>query len=159
MQRPPRIQPSPAGRFGRSAALLLAGVLLVVSGPGVAASSVPAAARPAAVAAQVQGDPIADLASDLDYDATRIFRYVADEVRYEPYPGILRGARGTLAAGAGNSVDKALLLGALLDASVIEYRFARGPLDAATAAELIAPLAIDLADARAIARAGPVAQA
>lgn len=148
-----RTQRSRSSRMGRPSALLLAGLLLAVSGPGVAAWSAPRTSRSSSLPAQIQGDPVADLASDLEYDATRIFRYVADEIRYEPYPGVLRGARGTLEAGAGNSVDKALLLGALLDASLIEYRFARGPLDASSTAELVSPLATDIAGARAIAMA------
>jgi len=45
-------------------------------------------------------DPIEVLAGDLEYDVERIFRFVADEVRYEPYDGILRGARGALAGRA-----------------------------------------------------------
>ena len=58
-------------------------------------------------------DPIGDLAYRLQYDVCIRFRFVADDIRYEPYPGILRGAR-TLCARRGHSVDKALLLGALL---------------------------------------------
>ena len=94
------------------------------------------------------GYPVAALAWTLDYDVDEMFRYVADEIRYEPYPGILRGAAGTLAAGAGNSVDKSLLLAALLDASLVPYRFARGPLDEAAAARIVDSLATDLAGAR-----------
>jgi transglutaminase-like putative cysteine protease len=76
-------------------------------------------------------DRIGDLAASLDYDLERIFRFVADSIRYQPYVGILRGATGTLDAGAGNSVDQALLLSALLDESLIPYRFVQGRLDEA----------------------------
>ena len=109
-------------------ALLLAALLLGSGGPGLAATAGRRSARAPAggVADQVQADPIADLALELDYDLDAIFRFVADEIAYEPYPGILRGALGTLQARAGNSADKALLLAALLDASLIRYRFARG---------------------------------
>ncbi len=51
--------------------------------------------------------------------------------------GLLRGARGTIAAKAGNSVDKSVLLAALLDASLVPYRLARGPLDDATKTALL----------------------
>lgn len=73
---------------------------------------------------------VADLARSLEYDVERIFRFVADEIRYEPYAGGLRGANGTLIGRAGNSTDQAALLAALLDASLVPYRFVRGALDA-----------------------------
>ncbi len=116
---------------------VLAAILLVVNGPGATASSAPGVPLRQPGSAAIQTDPVADLAWKLDYDVDRMFRYVADEIRYEPYPGILRGPAGTLAAGAGNSVDKSLLLAALLDASQVRYRFARGPLDAATTARIV----------------------
>jgi hypothetical protein len=79
--------------------------------------------------AQVSSDPIADLASALDYDTERILRFVADQIAYEPYPGALRGALGTLESHAGNAVDKASLLAALLGASFVETSFVEGRLD------------------------------
>jgi hypothetical protein len=88
-------------------------------------------------------DPIAELAAALDYDAERIFRFVADDVRYEPYVGILRGARGTLACRAGNSADQALLLAALLDASLLPVRFAIGEIDSATSDALMTSTEVD----------------
>jgi hypothetical protein len=133
---------------GRALALVIAAVLLMVNGPGATASSVPAPSTPEPGFAAVQSDPIGELAWALDYDVDRIFRFVADEIRYEPYPGILRGAHGTLHARAGNSLDKALLLAALLDVSQIPYRFARGSLDAGTAARIIDSMATDLVGAR-----------
>ena len=51
-------------------------------------------------------------------------------VRFEPYRGVLRGAQGTLASGAGNALDQALLTAVLLgDAGYdVEVRTARlGP--------------------------------
>ena len=106
------------------------------------------------MAAAAASGELADLALSLDYDIEGIFRFVADEIRYEPYPGILRGASGTLDARAGNSVDQALLLAALLEESVVLYRFARGTLDEAIAAELIDSVATDAADARLIVEDG-----
>ena len=99
---------------------------------GVASASIrQGAPRASRAADQLSDGPIADLASALAYDVEAMFRFVADEVAYHPYAGALRGARGTLAARAGNSVDKALLLGELLEASLVTHRYAAGPLDAA----------------------------
>ncbi|MGI8475764.1 MAG: hypothetical protein ACR2OO_05270 [Thermomicrobiales bacterium] len=72
----------------------------------------------------------------LDYDIDKIFRFVADEVDYEPYAGVLRGAKGTLWALAGNSADKALLLAALLEEALVPVRFVTGAIDDAAVAAL-----------------------
>lgn len=92
-------------------------------------------------------DPIADLAASLGHDIERIFRFVQEEIRYEPYAGVLRGARGTLAVRAGNSADQSVLLGALLGASSVAHRFVTGRLDDGTAAGLLASSATDVATA------------
>ena len=127
---------------------VLAALLLVVNGPGATASIAPGVPLRQPGSAAIQADPVADLAWKLEYDVDKMFRYVADDIRYEPYPGILRGAAGTLAAGAGNSVDKALLLATLLDDSQIPVRFARGSLDVTTTARIVDALATDLAGAQ-----------
>ena len=57
------------------------------------------------------------LAETLGDDPVAAFRFVRDRIGFEPYPGILRGAEGTLAARAGNAWDRALLLRALIEAS------------------------------------------
>src|SRR5262249_21707008 len=46
-------------------------------------------------------------AAELNQDPDEIFRFLAQEVGYESYIGSLRGARGTLWNGAGNSLDVA----------------------------------------------------
>ncbi len=56
------------------------------------------------------------------------FKWVRDNVRYDAYPGVLRGAEGTLAAGAGNAFDRSLLLARLLRVQGIQTRFAVGQL-------------------------------
>jgi hypothetical protein len=73
---------------------------------------------------------IADVAAALTYDTEQIFRFVADQVAYEPYVGALRGAEGTLRAMAGNAVDQSLLLAAFLTEAAVPYRFAVGQLSA-----------------------------
>jgi hypothetical protein len=76
---------------------------------------------------EVGVDPLIDeIAYQLDYDADKIAAFVTGEIRYEPYAGALRGPIGTLWAGAGNSVDTAQLLAALLDASLVTTRFRTG---------------------------------
>jgi hypothetical protein len=110
------------GMAGLSAAGLLgARAALAGQAPLTAAGASPAEALAASA--------IDDLAFSLDYDTERIFRFVADEIWYEPYGGLLRGAAGTLESRAGNSADKALLLAALLDASLVPTRFVIGTLD------------------------------
>lgn len=92
---------------------------------------------------------ISALAESLRYDPQAAFAFVRDRIAFDPYPGVLRGAAGTLAARAGNAYDRALLLGALLDAMLVPHRYAfAGLSDEITAAVLaratqppIAPLA------------------
>ncbi|MFL5758319.1 MAG: hypothetical protein ACJ789_01195 [Thermomicrobiales bacterium] len=93
---------------------------------------------------------VAQKAFELGLDADAIFRYVADEVRYEAYSGALRGETGTLWSMAGNSVDQALLLAALLREALVEVRFAIGTLDNATAQQLVDSMVVDADTFRAL---------
>ena len=70
-------------------------------------------------------------------DLDGIFQSVAREIRYEPYPGIMRGAAGTAIAGAGNAWDQSLLLAKLLSERGYRVRFARGELDSGNRAVLL----------------------
>jgi hypothetical protein len=77
------------------------------------------------------------LAASFGGDPRAAFHLVRDTIRYEPYPGVLRGAQGTLAARAGNSFDRALLLAALLERMGHTVRFATADLDADVARGLV----------------------
>ncbi len=76
-------------------------------------------------------------AAELGPDVARVFAFVRDEVRGEVYAGVLRGARGSLIAHAGNAWDKSVLLAALLRHHGREVRFARGRLASDRAAALV----------------------
>ena len=81
---------------------------------------------------------IAAVAESLRYDPRAAFAFVRDSIAFDPYPGVLRGATGTLAARAGNAYDRALLLGALLDAMLVPHRFAFADLPDEAAAAVLA---------------------
>ena len=93
---------------------------------------------------------VADKAAELDYDTQRIFEFVRDEIVYEPYSGVLRGASGTLRSGAGNAADQAVLLAALLGEARVVTRFVEAPLDEATSTRLIKTTELDRAQADAV---------
>ena len=95
--------------------------------------------------------PIDDLAFSLEYDLDQMFAYVRDQVAYDPYPGSMRGATGTLWGLAGNAADQALLLAQLLNAGMVRTRLVEGELTADAVATLLAAGALspDAAKARA----------
>lgn len=82
----------------------------------------------------------ASRAKALEGDLDRIFRFVADHVRFESYPGVLRGARGALLGRAGNSYDQSLLLAQMLNEAGFQTRFVSGELKRKDAEELIETL-------------------
>ncbi len=88
------------------------------------------------------------LAFELAYDPDQIFRFVSDQIAYEPYAGALRGPLGTLWSRAGNSVDQALLLAALLKESLIPCRFVIGSIDQTVVSRLLAATVLSVAEAR-----------
>jgi hypothetical protein len=79
------------------------------------------------------------LANSLGNSPVAIYQYVRDNVGLEIYAGSLRGARGTLASKAGNPLDRASLLIALLKAAnpAIEARYAQGMLSSTDATALV----------------------
>ena len=101
------------------------------------------AERVLATAEAEVGKPGAD-PSDIDAkgaalgrDPQKIFAFLRDQNALEPYVGVLRGARGTLAAAAGNALDRALLAQALLKAGRIESRLVSGSLSDGQAQQLL----------------------
>jgi hypothetical protein len=81
---------------------------------------------------------IDELAFALDYDPLAAFAFVRDSIGLDPYRGELRGPLGTLAARAGNDVDRALLLQALLDAMIVRTRLVVGELNTETVDTVLA---------------------
>lgn len=75
-------------------------------------------------------------AAELGQEPIAMFEYVRS-LGYESYKGSLRGTRGTLWSEAGNSLDQASLLIAMLRASGIPARYRHGSLETAQAQELI----------------------
>ncbi len=69
---------------------------------------------------------IVSKAAELGYEYTRILDFVRGAILTEWYPGAQRGALGCLRARAGNDVDQASLLIALLRASNVPARYVRG---------------------------------
>jgi hypothetical protein len=75
-------------------------------------------------------------AAELGNDWQQMFLYVRS-LGYESYKGSLRGTRGTLWSEAGNSMDQASLLIAMLRGSGIPARYRHGTLSQTQAQELI----------------------
>jgi len=92
---------------------------------------------------QVDRDALLDAR---DYEFEALFAFVRDEIRYEPYVGVLRGAEGTLVSRAGNDLDQALLLATLLQDAGGDARIVRGRLSFAAATALLDQLLEPLAD-------------
>jgi len=73
----------------------------------------------------------------LAFDAAEIERFVRADVRFQAYPGLLRGARGTLISRSGNALDQGILLARLLKDAGSEARIARGSLHDTDAKRLL----------------------
>lgn len=77
------------------------------------------------------------LQAKLGADPRTLAKFVQTETRFEAYPGALRGARGALLARSGNSLDRALLLQALLRSAGHKARLAEGSLSRPQAEQLV----------------------
>ena len=81
--------------------------------------------NPAGVIAQVGNDP------------DKLFEWVRDRTAWAPYQGKLRGVVGMLMDRTGNSLDRSLLLAALLQQTGEKVRLAHATIPAAKATELL----------------------
>lgn len=77
------------------------------------------------------------LLEKLNFDADEIIEFVTKEIHFEQYPGLLRGVQGTLMSRAGNSLDQAVLLAALLNDAGYEASIKRSTLTDHQAADLV----------------------
>ena len=135
---PPPLPPqsTPVGMGVAKASMSKVGIKLavavVVVGAMVAAAIVYFAGRgddtprSETAAAMAGFDYLAAKADELGNDRDAIVSYVRDDVQPETYDGALRGAVATLWAGAGNDLDRALLLQGLLEASGTPSRLVHG---------------------------------
>lgn len=96
------------------------------------------AVRPAIDRSAFEQDSLLDR---LEFDDAEIVRFVREEIAYEPYVGVLRGAHGTLLARAGNALDQSVLLATLLNDAGFEAVIRGGTLPAAEAERLLRMLA------------------
>ena len=112
-------------------------------GPGLHRAAVDALTLPVPRSLDLSHVNPVHFAAALKHDPSRIFTYVRDEIAFEPYKGALRGARGTLLAMAGNSLDRAGLLAAMLVSSKQRVRFVHGTLPQPDAQRLVASMWIE----------------
>jgi transglutaminase-like putative cysteine protease len=129
---PPEVPPPTAEEFAQSGKALFGQKDAVAVGEEFVRAVEQELDRPGA-------DPsdVGARAAALGRDAGKVFGFLRDQVALEPYAGVLRGARGTLAAGAGNALDRALLAQALLQAIGVESRLMSGKLSAGQADALL----------------------
>ena len=69
------------------------------------------------------------------------FAFVRDEIAFEPYPGVMKGARGTLLTRGGNALDRALLLAAILKRNGVSARIAHARLGEDQTRQLVQAIA------------------
>ncbi len=110
---------------------VITGLLTNLTVPSV--TGAPTAADLAPTEDIVLSTEIVALAAQLGNDPVKIFEYVRNELAYEPYFGSVKGAAKTLADKAGNDMDIASALMALLRASGIPCRYVFGTIELSAA--------------------------
>ena len=78
-----------------------------------------------------------ELLDELDYDDLQIIEFATDHIAFEPYVGLLRGPDGTLRSRAGNALDQAVFLAAMLRDAGFDARLVEGEIDDDDAARLV----------------------
>ncbi len=117
---------------------------LLVSSAQAAAPSTPSQASAcsytsadlAATEDVVINPAIQALAAQLNYSPVKIFQYVYNNIKYEPYFGSLKGSLGVMYSNAGGATDQSSLLIALLRASNIPARYVLGDIQVLDASNL-----------------------
>ena len=118
-----------AKRCGLGRAFLSAGGLLLVGlgRPALAEESIIPEAEAWLAAQPRDAYDIEALAAKLT-TPQEAFAYVRDQIAYEPYSGVMKGAAGALLTHGANDCDRALLLSRLLAAQGLEVKLVRAPL-------------------------------
>lgn len=76
-----------------------------------------------------------------NFEAESLTRFVRHEVAFQQYPGVMRGAKGTLQTRAGNSLDQSLLLVTLLRDAGYDARIAHASISREAASTLLGEMA------------------
>ena len=77
-----------------------------------------------------RADSLADVAAALYYKPEKIYEYVLNGFRYEPYAGEMKGPLATLETGRGNAWDQDALLAGLLSEAGVWARFVSSQVEA-----------------------------
>ena len=84
-----------------------------------------------------QSFDVAAVVEKVGRDPVKLFEWVRDETHFVPYQGLLRGPSGVLMDRLGNSLDRAMLLHAMLGSIGETARLARGVLTDEQAGSLL----------------------